>query len=178
LEHKVDAWRKNIENPLAASMKSIFTIKVGSNVIGFCTNGFQRDGLLEEKGFYFEIGAIYLLQEFQGRGYGLQLMKAAVADLVPRLPDTVWQVDFMSDALACGRSFRTFNMVDDFNRQALHIKIDTSITAARLARIFEQFKLNRELPQVVRTVIHSLWLEANQLTSQFTVEIRNRRFSL
>lgn len=42
---------------------------------------------------------------------------------VPRLPDTVWSADFMSDALACGRRFRTFNVVDDFNREALHIEV-------------------------------------------------------
>lgn len=40
---------------------------------------------------------------------------------VPRLPDTVWSADFMSDGLNNGRRFRTFNVVDDFNRQALHI---------------------------------------------------------
>lgn len=33
---------------------------------------------------------------------------------VPRLHDTVWSIDFMSDALACGRRCRTFNVLDDF----------------------------------------------------------------
>ena len=44
---------------------------------------------------------------------------------VPRLPDTVWSTDFMSDALCDGRRFRTFNVLDDFNREALQIEIDT-----------------------------------------------------
>ncbi len=70
---------------------------------------------------------------------------------VPRLPDTVWSADFMSDALACGRRFRTFNVVDDFNREALHIEVDTSITSARLVRIFEQLRRDHGLPQVLRT---------------------------
>ena len=70
---------------------------------------------------------------------------------VPRLPDTVWSADFMSDTLACGRCFRTFNVVDDFNREALHIEVDTSITSARLVRIFEQLRQERGLPQVLRT---------------------------
>ncbi len=70
---------------------------------------------------------------------------------VPRTPDSVWSADFMSDALACGRRFRTFNVVDDFNRQALHIEVDTSITSERLIRVFERLKRDRGLPQVLRT---------------------------
>lgn len=70
---------------------------------------------------------------------------------VPKLPDTVWSADFMSDALACSRRFRTFNVVDDFNREALHIEVDTSITSARLVRIFEQLRRDHGLPQVLRT---------------------------
>src|SRR3546814_5399475 len=45
---------------------------------------------------------------------------------VPRLPDTVWSADFMADSLACGRRFRTFNVVDDFNREALRSEEHTS----------------------------------------------------
>lgn len=74
-----------------------------------------------------------------------------VALYVPRLPATVWSADFMSDALACGRRLRTFNVVDDFNREVLHIEVDTSITSARLVRIFEQLKRDHGLPQVLRT---------------------------
>lgn len=70
---------------------------------------------------------------------------------VPKLPDTVWSADFMSDALANGRRFRTFNVVDDFNREILHIEVDTSITSVRLVRVFEQLKAQHGLPQVLRT---------------------------
>ena len=70
---------------------------------------------------------------------------------VPRLPDTVWSADFMADALACGRRFRLFNVVDDFNREALHIEVDTSITSERLVRVFERLQKERGLPQVLRT---------------------------
>lgn len=70
---------------------------------------------------------------------------------VPQLPDIVWSADFMSDALACGRRFRTFNVVDDFNREALHIEVDTSINSHRLVRVFEQLRKTQGLPQVLRT---------------------------
>ena len=70
---------------------------------------------------------------------------------VPRLPDTVWSADFMSDALFNGRRFRTFNVVDDFNREVLHIEIDTSITSLRLVRICDRLRTEHGLPQVLRT---------------------------
>jgi len=57
----------------------------------------------------------------------------------------------MSDALACGRRIRTFNIVDDFNREALHIEVDTSITSLRLVRIFEQLKRDHGLPRSLGT---------------------------
>ncbi|MGH8040709.1 MAG: IS3 family transposase [Rudaea sp.] len=94
---------------------------------------------------------------------------------VPRLPDSVWSADFVSDALACGRRFRTFNIVDDFNRQAMHIEVDTSITSARLVRIFEQLKHDHGLPQVLRTdngpeflgEAFVQWAKANTMAIQY-----------
>lgn len=70
---------------------------------------------------------------------------------VPRRPDTVWSADFMSDALSNGRRFRTFNVVDDFNREVLAVEIDTSLPSRRLVRVFERLKAERGLPEVLRT---------------------------
>jgi putative transposase len=36
--------------------------------------------------------------------------------LVPQLPNQVWSADFVSDTLYAGKRFRTFNVIDDFNR--------------------------------------------------------------
>ncbi|WP_157577680.1 hypothetical protein [Shewanella waksmanii] len=45
---------------------------------------------------------------------------------VPRQHNESWSMDFMSDALSYGHRFRTLNILDDFNRQALAIEVDTS----------------------------------------------------
>ena len=57
----------------------------------------------------------------------------------------------MSDALYSGVRFRTFNIMDDFNREALAIEIDTSLQSERLVRVFEQLREERGLPDVLRT---------------------------
>lgn len=73
--------------------------------------------------------------------------------LVPARPNQVWSADFMSDALYNGVRFRTFNVLDDFNREALAIEIDTSLPSRRLVRVFEQLKAERGLPDVLPYVL-------------------------
>ena len=46
----------------------------------------------------------------------------------------VWSMDFMADQLADGRSFRTLNVLDDFNREGLAIEVDFSLPAERVVR--------------------------------------------
>lgn len=70
---------------------------------------------------------------------------------VPMAPNQVWSADFMSDALYRGLRFRTFNVLEDFNREILAIEIDTSLTSGRLVRVFEQISEQRPLPAVLRT---------------------------
>jgi len=44
----------------------------------------------------------------------------------------------MSDALWSGRRFRTFNVLDDFNREALRIEVYTSLPSARIIRALDE----------------------------------------
>ncbi len=44
----------------------------------------------------------------------------------------------MSDSLMCGRRFRTFNLLDDFNREVLAIESDLSLPTARVLRVLDR----------------------------------------
>ena len=46
---------------------------------------------------------------------------------VPEAMNECWSADFMSDALWGDRRFRTFNVVDDFNREGLAIEVDFNL---------------------------------------------------
>lgn len=70
--------------------------------------------------------------------------------VVPQQPNQVWSADFMSDALYGGPRFRTFNVIDDYNREAIAIEIDTSLRGERLIRVFERIKAERGLPHMLR----------------------------
>ena len=57
---------------------------------------------------------------------------------VPVAPNQVWSMDFMSDSLVDGRSFRTFNVLDDYNREGLGIEVDQSLPSTRVIRTLER----------------------------------------
>jgi putative transposase len=69
---------------------------------------------------------------------------------VPEAINEVWSIDFMHDTLGDGRSFRLFNVLDDFNRQGLAIEADYSLPAVRVIRALEQIIEWRGAPKVIR----------------------------
>lgn len=75
----------------------------------------------------------------------------------------------------CGRRFRTFNVVDDFNREALAIEIDLSLPAPRVIRVLDRVSLFRGYPEKLRAdsgpEFNSLaladWAEDNSIMLDF-----------
>lgn len=84
--------------------------------------------------------------------------------VVPKRANMTWSADFMSDAFYQGGRFRTFNVIDDHNREVLWIEIDTSITGRRLIRVFEQLKISRGLPGSLRVDNGPEFLSADFVT--------------
>ena len=69
---------------------------------------------------------------------------------VPDKPNVMWSMDFMADQLSSGRRFRTFNVLDDFNREGLGIEVDLSLPASRVVRSLEQIIEWRGKPEGLR----------------------------
>lgn len=49
-------------------------------------------------------------------------------------------MEFMSDVLYGGPRFRTFNVIDEYDREAIAIEIDTPLRGERLIRLLEPIK--------------------------------------
>jgi len=68
----------------------------------------------------------------------------------PEAANISWSLDFMSDSLSNGRTFRTLNIIDDFNREVLWIEIDTSLPAERVIRTLDMIGSWRGYPERIR----------------------------
>ncbi|SEA16905.1 putative transposase [Desulfuromusa kysingii] len=69
---------------------------------------------------------------------------------VPEEINQVWSMDFMHDQLSNGRSYRLFNVLDDYNREGLCIDVDFSLPSARVTRTLDQIIEWRGKPQTIR----------------------------
>lgn len=69
---------------------------------------------------------------------------------VPGSINQVWSMDFMHDQLSNGRSIRLFNVIDDFNREALGIDVDFSLPSERVIRSLDQIIAWRGGPKAIR----------------------------
>lgn len=69
----------------------------------------------------------------------------------PMCANQTWSLDFMHDVLTNGRCFRTFNILDDFNRQALHIDIAFSMPARRVTDVLDMLIAVQGQPKQIRS---------------------------
>jgi len=69
---------------------------------------------------------------------------------VPEEINQVWSMDFMHDQLSDGRSYRLFNVIDDYNREGICIDVDFSLPAERVIRSLDQIIEWRGKPQTIR----------------------------
>lgn len=77
---------------------------------------------------------------------------------VPEAANATWSADFMSDALWDSPPCRTFNWIDDFNREAPAIEIDLKLPATRVVRVLKRVAACRGYPSRLRwTLGLNLW---------------------
>ena len=94
---------------------------------------------------------------------------------VPTSANDCWSMDFMSGNLYCGRHFRTFNVIDDYNRELLAIEIDMSLPAQRVIRVLDRIAAYRGYPRRLRqdngpefiSHILELWAEQHGVKLDF-----------
>lgn len=75
---------------------------------------------------------------------------ARVAETVaPTRPNQCWAMDFISDTLAGGQSFRALTVVDKYTRECPAIEVDTSLPGLRVIRVLERLARKQGLPEEI-----------------------------
>lgn len=113
--------------------------------------GYRRlHRVLKREGVRVNVKRVYRLYREEGLAVRRRKRKrVAVARQpmpVPTRLNECWAMDFMSDALASGRRYRVFNVVDVLSREALAAEVDTSLPAARVIRALEEIAAMRGYP--------------------------------
>jgi putative transposase len=79
-----------------------------------------------------------------------RLVRSAVANVQLFRRNQEWAMDFVSDGLASGRSFRAFTVVDSFTRECLWIEVDSSLSSRRITRVLDWIIQQRGVPEMLR----------------------------
>src|SRR5512135_1108817 len=105
----------------------------------------------EERVNHKKVGRVY-------RELGLTLRRKKRKHCVrmgrPLLPRTAanqeWGLDFVHDAVECGRTIRVLSVVDAYTRECLALEVDTSFASRRVTRVLDELIAERGAPQSIR----------------------------
>ena len=110
----------------------------------------RREGLIWN---YKRVRRVYLMLGMNRRRKVRKRIPERVKQplLQPEGPGETWSLDFMSDVLTNNRKFRTFNVIDDFNRQAIAVEVAHSMPAIKVTNLLERIIVEQGKPKRVRT---------------------------
>ncbi|MGA9786782.1 MAG: IS3 family transposase [Candidatus Sulfotelmatobacter sp.] len=61
-----------------------------------------------------------------------------------------WALDFLHDAVECGRAIRVLSVVDAYTRECLALEVDTSFASRRVTRVLDGIVAERGQPKAIR----------------------------
>jgi putative transposase len=109
---------------------------------------------LRRQGYSYNHKRIYRLYREHGLALRVRRRKRSAASprTTPPRPTAAnqqWAMDFVSDHLASGRTFRTLTVVDEFSRFSPGVLVEHSIGGERVARFLDEIAATTGLPSQI-----------------------------
>lgn len=94
---------------------------------------------------------------------------------VPESFTHTWSIDFMTDVLSNGTRFRSFNVIDDYNREVLFIEVDYSLKSSRVIWVLRHLINRHGKPKKIRmdngpefvAKLAQQWSRANEIEFKY-----------
>ncbi len=108
--------------------------------------------MLIREGFKVNHKRIYRLYQLEGLKIRRKRRKRVAYQcrkpmVVPTGCNERWSMDFVSDQLSDGRRFRTLNIIDDFSRECLDIRVGASLPGSAVVEALELIASRRGYPK-------------------------------
>lgn len=71
--------------------------------------------------------------------------------LRPEHPNHVWSYDFVQDRTSDGRVFRTLNIIDEFTKEALVIRVKRKLNSTDVVDALTDLFIMRGAPEFIRS---------------------------
>jgi transposase InsO family protein len=113
------------------------------NNAGWCVNHKRVERIWRREGL-----KVPQKQKKKGR---LWLNDGSCVRLRPERPNHVWSYDFVQDRTADGRVYRTLNIIDEYSREALMIRVDRKLNSTDVLDALTDLFILRGPPEYIRS---------------------------
>lgn len=122
--------------------------------------GYRRIwALLKTEGFHINPKRIYRIWRQEGlkvpskqpKKSRLWLNDGSCIRLRPQYKNHVWSYDFVEDKTHDGRKFRMFNVIDEYTRECLAIRVQRKLNSKDVLMVLSKLFIQRGIPDHVRS---------------------------
>ena len=147
-------------DPIVSDLDAQITKRITSLAMDYGRYGYRRiTEMLRYEGWHVNHKRVERIWRLEGlkvpakqpKRRRLWLNDGSCIRLRPEYKDHVWSYDFVADRTTDGRAIRMLNILDEFTRECLVIRVDRKITAHDVLETLANLFVTRGIPKYIRS---------------------------